>query len=207
LNSIIGFTDVILAGVSGEINEGQEKYLTNVKTSAAHLLELIEGILDISKIETGKKELNIESVNLGKIIHQIEIMIRLGYKKKNLQFTVTEIDKDRMIQVDVSIFREILYNLLTNAIKYTEAGGITLEIIETVDEWRFDIIDTGEGIAKKDFPFIFEEFKRTHPENIGGTGLGLPLTKKLVELHGGAISFTSALGKGSTFTFTIPKLS
>ena len=71
--------------------------------------------------------------------------------------------------------------------------------------WRFDIIDTGIGIAKKDCALIFEEFKRTHPENIGGTGLGLPLTKKLVELHGGTISFVSALGEGSTFTFTIPK--
>jgi signal transduction histidine kinase len=205
LNSIIGFTDVILQGISGEINEGQEKFLTNVKTSAAHLLELIEGILDISEIETGKKELNIESVNLRKIINQIEIMIRLRYKKKDLTFSVTEISKEKRIQVDVSIFREILYNLLSNAIKYTKDGGITLKIMENTDEWKFDIIDTGVGIAIKDFAFILEDFKRTHPENIEGTGLGLPLTKKLVELHGGTISFVSELGKGSTFTFTIPK--
>jgi len=209
LNSIIGFTDVILQGVSVEINESQEKFLTNVKTSGVHLLELIEGILDISKIEMGKKVVNIESVSLGKIIHQIEIMIRLMYKKKNLEFTVSEIDKGKMIDVDVSIFREILYNLLNNAIKYTNEGGIELAIIENADEWKFEIIDTGDGIPPSDFALIFEEFKGINPKYVNtveSTGLGLPLTKKLVELHGGNISFISELGKGSTFIFTIPKM-
>ena len=208
LNSIIGFTDVILERISGEINEEQEKYLTNVKSSAMHLLDLINEILDIAKIEAGKVELNIEDVNLSKIISQINTMIKPIYRKKNLKFETQKFDKEKVIQVDRLRFKEIVYNLLSNAIKYTKEGGIKLEFLENEDEWAFNIIDTGIGIAKEDFDIVFKEFKRVKTEytnSIGGTGLGLPLTKKLIELQGGNISFTSELGKGSTFTFTIPK--
>ena len=103
---------------------------------------------------------------------------------------------------------EILYNLLSNAIKYTKIGKVKLNILENKDDWEFSIIDTGIGIAKEDYDLIFKEFKRVNSEyssSIEGTGLGLPLTKKLIEIQGGLISFTSELGKGSTFTFTIPK--
>ncbi len=208
LNSIIGFTDVILERISGEINEEQEKYLTNVKSSALHLLDLINDVLDIAKIETGKVELNIEDVNLSKVINQVDIMVKLMYKKKDLKFEIMEIDKKKVIHINPRRFMEILYNLLSNAIKYTKEGGVRLEIFENEYDWVFNIIDTGIGIANEDFDIIFKEFKRVKSENtnsIEGTGLGLPLTKKLVELYGGNISFTSELGKGSIFTFTIPK--
>lgn len=209
LTSIIGFTDVILERIGGEINEEQEKYLTNVKSSALHLLDLINDVLDISKIESGKMEVHIEDVNLSMVINQVDIMVKLMYKKKNLKIEIMEIDKKKVIQIDRKKFMEILYNLLCNAIKYTREGGIKLEILENEDDWIFNIIDTGIGIAKEDYDIVFKEFKRVKTEytySIEGTGLGLPLTKKLIELHGGNIFFTSELGKGSTFTFTLPKI-
>ncbi len=207
LNSIIGFTDVVLERISGEINEEQEEYLNNVKSSAMHLLNLINDILDISKIEAGKLELYIEEVNLSKIIYLVDAMVKIMYKKKDLKFDIMEIDRNKVIYVDRKRFMEILYNLLSNAIKYTKEGGIKLEILEKENEWVFNIIDTGIGIAKEDFDILFKEFKRVkcdYTNSIEGTGLGLALTKKLVELHGGNLSLTSELGKGSTFSFTIP---
>jgi signal transduction histidine kinase len=208
LNSIIGFTDVILERISGEINERQEKYLKNVKTSAMHLLDLINDVLDISKIEAGKMELHVEDINLSKLLKKVDIVVKPMYTNKNLKFEITKIDKKKVIKIDSRRFMEILYNLLSNAIKYTKEGGVKLKISENKDEWEFNIIDTGIGIAKEDYDLIFKEFRRINSEfnnSIEGTGLGLPLTKKLIEIHGGLISFTSELGKGSTFTFTIPK--
>jgi signal transduction histidine kinase len=208
LNSIIGFTDVILERISGEINETQEKYLNNVKFSSLHLLDLINEILDIAKIETGKMVLYLEDVNLSKIISQINTMIKPIYKKKNLKFEVQEIDQEKIIRVDQLRFKEILFNLLSNAMKYTKEGSVKLKFSENEKYWKFDIIDTGIGIKEEDFNLLFQDFKRIRSDygaSIEGTGLGLSLTKKLIECHGGNISFTSIFGKGSTFTFTIPK--
>jgi len=209
LNSIIGFTDVILEKISGALNEEQEEYLNNVKSSGMHLLNLINDILDISKIEAGKLEIHIEEINLSNVINLVDVMVKLMYKKKDLNFEIMEIDPNKVIHVDRKKFMEILYNLMSNAIKYTKEGIVKLDILENENEWVFKIVDTGIGIAEKDFELIFREFKRiksVYTNSIEGTGLGLPLTKKLVELHGGELSFNSELGKGSTFTFTIPKL-
>ncbi len=208
LNSIIGFTDVILERISGELNEEQDKYLTNVKTSALHLLDLINDVLDIAKIESGKMEMNIEDVNLGIILSQINTMIKPIYEKKNLKFEIPKFDKDKVIRVDRLRFKEILFNLLSNAVKYTIEGGIKLEFSEDDHDWKFNVIDTGIGIKEEDYPLIFMDFKRIQSAQVNkieGTGLGLSLTKRLIEYHGGNISFTSTFGKGSTFTFTIPK--
>ncbi|MHA1719233.1 MAG: PAS domain S-box protein [Promethearchaeota archaeon] len=208
LNSIIGFTDVILERLSGDINAEQEKFLNYVKSSALLLLDLINDILDIAKIESGKVKLLIENVSLSEILRQINTMLKPMYEKKNLKFEVKKINKEKMIQVDRIRFKEIMYNLLSNAIKYTKEGGIKVDIKEEDDCWRFDIIDTGIGIKEEDFDLVFQDFKRIKSEytsTIEGTGLGLSLTKKLIEIHGGYLSFSSEFGKGSTFTFTIPK--
>jgi signal transduction histidine kinase len=210
LNSIIGFTDVILERISGEINETQDKYLNNVKSSALHLLDLINDVLDIAKIESGKMELHLEDVKLSKIFRRINTMIKPIYEKKNLKFEIQEIDKEKVIRMDRLRFKEILFNLLSNAVKYTKEGSVKLEFSEFENNWKFDVIDTGIGIKEEDFDLIFRDFKRIRSEyvqSIEGTGLGLSLTKKLIEYHGGRISFTSIFGKGSTFTFTIPKTS
>jgi signal transduction histidine kinase len=208
LNSIIGFTDVILEGISGEINEKQEKYLNNVKTSAMHLLDLINDVLDIAKIESGKIDLNIEDVNISEITNQINTMLKPIYEKKNLKFEIQKFDKEIVVRVDRLRFKEILFNLLSNAVKFTKEGKVKLEISDDENYWKFDIIDTGIGIKEEDFDLVFQDFKRirsVYVASIEGTGLGLSLTKRLIEFHGGNISFTSKLGIGSTFTFTIPK--
>jgi len=208
LNSIIGFTDVVLEQISGEINDEQEKYLTNVKSSAQLLLDLINNILDISKIESGKVELKVVNVPLKQVIDQINTMIKPMYEKKKLKFEIPDIANETVIRVDRLRFKEILFNLLNNAVKYTQEGSVKLEFSEDPNYWQFAVSDTGIGIKKEDFGLIFQDFKRipsADVTSIEGTGLGLSLTKRLIEYHGGNISFTSTFGKGSTFTFTIPK--
>ncbi|MHA1764877.1 MAG: PAS domain S-box protein [Promethearchaeota archaeon] len=208
LNSIIGFTDILLEKFYGKINEKQNHYLKNVKTSAEHLLNLINDILDISKIEAGKVELVFKDFNLENLLIQIKTELKPLYKKKKLKFDMIGIKKGTIIRADPIRLKEILINLLGNAIKYTEKGKIQLILKENKDFWEFDVIDTGIGIAEEDFDIIFKDFKRVNSDYVNcieGTGLGLMLTKKLVELHGGNIRFTSELGEGSTFSFTIPK--
>ncbi len=208
LNSIIGFTDILLEGYYGKINEKQDQYLNDVRSSGAHLLDLINKILDISKIEAGEIKLNIEEIQLKNVINQVKNTIKPMYKEKKLKFEIIGLDEEKVIQADLIRFKEILYNLFSNAVKYTKEGGFKLEILEHEHHWEFNIIDTGIGIAKEDFDLIFKEFKRVECDyvaSVEGTGLGLSLTKKLINLHGGNISFTSELGKGTTFTFTLPK--
>ncbi|KKM77667.1 hypothetical protein LCGC14_1367690 [marine sediment metagenome] len=208
LNSVIGFTDIILEGFYGEINEKQDHYLNNIRSSAFHLLGLINKVLDIAKIESGKTELNIEKFSLTKIIEQSVTTIRPMYEEKNLKFELIGLDEDKFIKADQIRFKEILYNLLSNAVKYTKEGGFKFKVLESENQWEFNVIDTGIGIAEEDFSLIFKEFKRVQSDyvaSIEGAGLGLSLTKKLIELHGGNISFTSELGKGTTFTFILPK--
>ncbi len=208
LNSIIGFTDILIEKFYGDINEKQDHYLHNVKTSAEHLLNLINDILDISKIEAGKVELNFRDFNLLNLVSQIKIELKPFYKKKKLKFNCIGIKKDTIIHADPIRFKEILLNLLSNSVKYTQKGWIKIDFTEDKENWKFKIIDTGIGIGKDDYEIIFKEFKRVKSDyvnSIEGTGLGLMFTKKLVELHNGNITFTSKLGKGSTFSFTIPK--
>jgi signal transduction histidine kinase len=137
-------------------------------------------------------------------------MIKPIYEKKKLIFDIPEIANETIIRVDRLRFKEILFNILSNAVKYTQEGSVKLEISESEAFWTFSIIDTGIGIKEEDFELIFQDFKRVQSAYvvaIEGTGLGLSLTKRLIEHHGGNISFTSEFGKGSTFTFTIPKQS
>ncbi|MHA1727703.1 MAG: PAS domain S-box protein [Promethearchaeota archaeon] len=208
LTSIIGFTEMLLDKTYGETNEKQDKFLNNVISSADHLLILINEILDIAKIEAGKADLNIQDVRLINLINQVQSTIKPISEKKGLKFEIEGLEEEKIIKVDPIKFKEILCNLLSNAAKYTKEGGFKLKITEQKGHYVFEIIDTGIGIAKEDFDSIFMEFKRGKSEyvrSIEGTGLGLVLTKKLVELHGGNITFTSEFGKGTTFTFMIPK--
>ena len=208
LNAIIGFSDILLEQSYGQINEQQLEFLEDILSSSDHLLDLINRILDISKIEAGQIKLNITRVSLNNLINQISSTIRPLYSKKGLNFKVKGLKTEKEIYVDPIRFKEILYNLLSNAIKFTIQGEIFLIIQENDDYWVFKVKDTGIGIALKDFDLIFKEFRRIdspYVQSTSGTGLGLPLTKKLVNLHGGEITFSSNLGVGTTFTFTILK--
>lgn len=208
LNAIIGFADLLLEGIYGQMNEDQLEFITDIKTSAEHQFAMIQHILDISKIESGQITLNIQKFSLNNMVDQIKSSLKPLIGKKDIKVKTKGLEEEKFIYADPIRFKEILLNLLSNAIKFTIEGKITLTIKEKYNHWLFKINDTGIGIARKDFPLIFKEFKRvdsTFVRSVPGTGLGLSLTKRLIELHGGEISFTSMLGAGSTFTYSISK--
>ncbi len=208
LNSIIGFTDLLLEQSYGLLNEDQLGCLKDVQDSSQFLLEMINKILDISSIETGEVHLEYKKISLNSLIIQISTSIKPMCLQKNLEFKVESIKSDKMINVDPIRFKQILYNLITNAIKYTNRGRITLDIKEDKNQWTFNVIDTGIGISKEDQKDIFQGFKRVDSsfvQSVPGMGLGLLLAKRLVNLHGGVISVKSKLRKGTTFSFIIPK--
>lgn len=208
LNSIIGFSDLLLEKVYGTLNAMQIDFLEDIRNSADHLLEMINHILDISKIEAGKLILNKESFLLKNLIDQIHGTIKPLYTLKNLKFELIGLNEKMKIYADPIRLKEILLNLLSNAIKFSYSGQITLIVEEKYDNFIFKVKDTGIGIARKDFNLIFKDFKRINSptvNSIPGSGLGLSLTKRLINLHGGEINFFSILGKGTTFTFSIPK--
>jgi len=208
LNAIIGFSDILIEESYGTLISDQKEFLNDIKSSAEHLLEMINKILDLSKIEAGELELKLSQINLKMIIDQTLSIIKPIYAKKNIEFELIGIKEDSEIIADLMRLKEILFNLLSNAIKFTPKGKVSLELSENKREWIINIIDTGIGIEEKDFDIIFKEFKRVESKfvsSIQGSGLGLALTKKLIELHEGRIFFKSKYGKGSTFTFTIPK--
>ena len=210
LNAVIGFSDLLLEQTYGNLTNEQLDFIKDINISAEHLLDMINKILDLSKIEAGKLELVIQKCNLKNLIEETLSIIRPIYAKKDLKLELKGINKNIEIIVDPTRLKEILFNLLSNAIKFTLKGEISLEFLDSEDEWVFNVRDTGIGIAEKDYNLIFKEFKRVQSEFVSlvpGSGLGLALTKKLVNLHGGRIFFKSVLGKGSTFTFTIPKKS
>ena len=208
LNAIIGFSELLVEKLYGELNSKQIEFLKDIHSSGEQLLEMINRILDISKIEAGKLQLNIQLVSLNEIILQIESTMRPIYSKKGLQFTFQGFEKERLVYADPIRLKEIIQNLISNAIKYTPAGSITIKYSENDKYSEISVVDTGIGIAEKDHKRVFKEFERIEnqlSQSTQGTGLGLSLTRRLIHLHGGEISFKSEEGKGSTFTFTIPK--
>jgi len=208
LNAIIGFADLLLEGAYGHLSREQQEFISDIKSSAEHQFEMIKHILDISKIESGQMSLNIQKFALYSMVDQIKSSLKPLFNKKNLKLKIKGLEVEKMIYADPIRFKEILYNLLSNAIKFTIDGKVVLTVKERHNEWFFKVSDTGIGIDHKDFPLIFKEFKRvdsSYVRSVPGTGLGLSLTKRLVELHGGEISFTSVLGIGSTFYFSISK--
>ncbi len=208
LNAIIGFTDLLIEQEYGKLNNVQLDFLNDIKVSSEYLLQMISHIMDLSKIEAGRLKLNLQKFSLNNIIEQVNSTLIPLFSKKGLKFKVEGLNKLKEIHADPDRFKEIIYNLLSNAIKFTEKGIITLRAIEELEHWEFQVIDTGIGIAKKDYNVVFREFGRIEHDknkNVTGTGLGLALTKKLINLHKGKIWFESEVGKGTTFFFTIPK--
>lgn len=208
LNSIIGFSEILLEKTFGEMNEKQTKYANNIYTSGKHLLTLINDILDLSKVEAGKIELKIEEFSLQEILTECQTLVKSLAGKKNIWLEV-KIEGISTIKADPVRFKQIMYNLFSNAIKFTPDKGRVDVTAKPVDEMvQITVQDTGIGIAKEHYEKVFDEFQQidsSYSKQYQGTGLGLPLTRKLVELHGGKIWLESEPGKGSTFTFTIPQ--
>jgi signal transduction histidine kinase len=208
LNAIIGFSEVLSERMFGEINEKQADYLKDIHESGRHLLSLINDILDLSKIEAGRMDLEVSTFDLPTALSNAMTLVRERAQRHGIELSL-EVDKRLgAFQADERKFKQIVVNLLSNAVKFTPDGG-RVDVSARKHDGKIEVAvrDTGIGIAPQDHAAVFEEFKqvgRDYTKKAEGTGLGLTLTKRFVELHGGAISLESALGKGSTFTITLP---
>lgn len=207
LNSIIGFSRLMLKGIDGPITTEQEEDLTSIHHSGQHLLRLINDILDMSKIEAGKMVLLFEQVDLAEAARNVLATITALLSDKPVTLLTAFDPELPLIEADPIRIRQILLNLLSNAAKFTDAGTIRLQIQREDDFVHLQVADTGKGIEEKHFDKLFREFEQVDASptrEVGGTGLGLPITRNLVALHGGEIWVESELGRGATFHVRLP---
>jgi two-component system CheB/CheR fusion protein len=208
LNSIIGYTKLILDGIEGEINDEQRQDLKTVYANSKHLLELINGLLNLSRIEAGKTVLNYGIFTISDLLSGVIPIINQLAREKGLALTYTIDPTIEHLYADKAKTKQVLINILDNAIKFTDNGSVKLNVAEDDNTFVFSVSDTGIGMKKEDLEVIFDSFKQVGPAQIAGyegTGLGLSISKNFIELQGGRIWAESELGKGSTFTFTLPK--
>ncbi|MDB5101267.1 MAG: hypothetical protein JWM80_5688 [Cyanobacteria bacterium RYN_339] len=206
LNSIIGFAEDAIDGMAGPLNPMQTRYVNNILGAGRHLLGVINDILDLAKLEAGKVRLELDAVHLEEVCHEVEELLAPGLKRKQ-QVLSCSVPKDfPLVRADRGKVFQILLNLLSNAHKYTSDGG-TLEVLARLEQGMavIDVRDNGTGIPADELPRLFEEFRQVRGRaGQQGTGLGLTITRGLVELHGGKITAASKVGVGSIFTFTLP---
>lgn len=210
LSAIIGFTEILRDGLYGDLNEKQREYVEIVYKSSQHLLDLINDILDLSKVESGRMELNLEKFRLKEVLESSVSLLREKAMKHHIKMDLTIFpEADIEVEADKRKLKQILFNLLSNGVKFTPEGG-SVEVIAkraSDDLLEISVKDTGIGIKSEDIPKLFQEFTQLespYTKKYEGSGLGLALTKRLVELHGGKIWVESEYGKGSCFTFTLP---
>jgi signal transduction histidine kinase len=208
LNAIIGFSEVLSERLFGEMNDKQAEYVEDIAESGRHLLELINDILDLSKIEAGRMELDASDFDLPKAIAQTLSLVRERAERRGI-IVACDVDAEAgVVHGDARKVKQVILNLLSNALKFTpERGAIRVRVAGYDDRVEVSVSDTGVGIAKQDQEAVFEEFRQVGPSaaRVQGTGLGLAISRKFIELHGGRLWLESELGKGSTFTFSLPR--
>ena len=209
LNSVIGFSEVLQDQMCGQINEKQQEYVANILASGEHLLALINDILDLSKVESGKMELELAGFSLRGVVDSTVMMLREKALKGGITLSVDITpDADVTIMADQRKLKQILFNLVSNAVKFTpELGTIDVTVVRDGEFIEFSVADSGIGIRVEDIPKLFHPFiqlESGYTKTYEGTGLGLALNRQLVELHGGRIWVESSIGNGSRFSFTIP---
>jgi two-component system, NtrC family, sensor kinase len=207
LNAIIGFSQVLRQRLFGPINEKQEEYLDDILSSGNHLLSLINDVLDLSKVEAGQVELEVASFSLREALERGVVMVREPATKHGVRLSLELAPGIDLVTGDERRLRQVIFNLLSNAVKFTPEDGSVIVATSRVDgEVRVSVTDTGPGIAPEDRERIFEEFQQTDVgvQQSEGSGLGLAVSKRLVELHGGRIWVESEAGHGSRFVFTLP---
>ncbi|GAP63092.1 MAG: hybrid sensor histidine kinase/response regulator [Ardenticatenia bacterium] len=209
LNIIIGHAELLHDELFGELNEHQKRYVGNILRSARHLLDLVEDILDLSKIESGRMDLRLEPFDVREAINEVCVLLEDMAKNKGVELRVNlHPDLDRIV-ADRLRFKQIIYNLVSNGIKFTPEGGyVEVRGRRLPNGWyQFEVEDTGIGIPKEHFDTIFERFRQldsSASREWEGTGLGLTLTREFVRLHGGKIDVDSVVGQGTTFTVLLP---
>jgi signal transduction histidine kinase len=207
LNAIIGFSEVLAERMFGDVNDKQAEFLRDILESGQHLLSLINDILDLSKIEAGRMQLEPADFDLPSAIDNALILVRERASRRGITLGRTIDPRLGLIRGDERKVKQVLLNLLSNALKFTPEGGridVGAGLHEQVAE--VSVADTGIGIAPADQEAVFEEFRQAGPadKKAEGTGLGLALSRKFIQLHGGKIRVQSEVGRGSTFTFTLP---
>jgi signal transduction histidine kinase len=207
LHTIIGFSELLVEQLEGPLNEKQQRFLSHILQDSRHLLELINEVLDISKIEAGKLELQKERVDFAGALAEAVAGVQQQAAAKSIQIDIRNEFRGSLYADRVRL-KEILYNLLSNALKFTpDRGGVWVETLVRDQHLQITVGDSGIGVDSKEHESIFEKFYQVGSTTKGtreGTGLGLPITRKLVELHGGEIWLESAPGQGSRFYFTLP---
>jgi signal transduction histidine kinase len=210
LNAIIGFSQVLHDEMVGPVNEKQAEYLDDISSSGSHLLSLINDVLDLSKVEAGQVELDVHAFSLREAIERGVVMVRERATEDGVRVAFAADPEVDVVDGDERRIKQVIFNLLSNAVKFTPAGGeVDVSATRVNGEVRVSVADTGPGVALEDRKRIFEEFQQSET-GVGhreGTGLGLALSKRFVELHGGRIWLESELGRGSTFTFALPATS
>jgi signal transduction histidine kinase len=208
LNAIIGFSEVLGERMFGELNEKQAEYIQDILSSGRHLLSLINDILDLSKVEAGRMELELSRFDLPAAIGSAVILVRERATRHGLALEALVDDRLGLVVGDERKIRQVLLNLLSNALKFTPEGGrIAVRAAPADGAVEVSVSDTGIGIAPEDQEAIFQEFRQVgtdYARKREGTGLGLALARRFVDLHGGRIWVKSRPGEGSTFTFTLP---
>ncbi len=208
LTSVIGYSDLLLSGATGELNEKQTAFVESILRGGETLLGLINDVLDLTKIESGRLELNKESVDLRAALLGVLPVVKPRAQEKRIRISTFLPTDLPLVLADPAKFNQILLNLLTNGIKYThDNGNVSVEARPNGDFVEIWVNDTGIGIAKEDQGKVFQRFTQIDSSATrlqGGTGLGLAIVRELVELHGGSIRLQSKLGKGSSFVFTMP---
>jgi signal transduction histidine kinase len=207
LNAIIGFSEVLAEKMFGEVNEKQAEYLADILESGRHLLSLINDILDLSKIEAGRMELEPSDFDLPAAIENALILVRERAQRRAIRLGHDVDERLGKIHGDERKVKQVLLNLLSNALKFTPEGGrIDVRAAAHDGVAEISVSDTGVGIAPEDQEAVFEEFKQVGmaSKKVEGTGLGLAISRKFIELHGGRMWVESQPGKGATFTFTLP---
>ena len=208
LNAVIGFTGTLLMELPGPLTQEQERQLQIVQSSARHLLSLINDILDLAKIESGKADLHVEPIALAPIVSEVATTLRPLAEEKGLELTVALPPGDVDVRSDGRAIRQILINLTSNAVKYTERGSVRIELArDGASGAAVRVVDTGVGIRSEDLPRLFAAFEQldtTNTRRVEGAGLGLHLSRRLADLLGASIRIQSERGTGSTFTLVLP---
>lgn len=209
LNAVIGFSEVISSQAFGPVGHDKyREYAEDIHGAGGHLLDLINDILDLAKVESGTEELHEEDVDIGKLLHAVNVLVMSRAAQQRIRLK-SDIQEDLpLFRADLRKLKQILVNLMTNAIKFSDAGGeVMLKVWCSPDGFLFQVIDNGIGIAAEDIPKALSQFGQVDSDNTNnqeGTGLGLPLTKALVELHGGSFDLQSRLDAGTTITMRFP---
>ena len=209
LNAIMGFAELLIGGKSGTLNPKQTEYLQDIYNSGEHLLQLIDDLIDLARVDAGKLRSRPERFSVQEAIQSVCAGAKTVARKRKIHLDFTVSSELREVTLDQQKFKQILYNLLSNAIKFTGAGGEVEVRVESQDADHIQLIirDTGIGIKSEDLPRLFQDFEQLESGNsrrYEGSGLGLALTKRLVDLQGGAISVESEYGVGTTFSVLLP---